>query len=54
MAGVLPAGADAGLRTRARSTFVGNLRSACNEAQRHGISVLIEALNPRDMRSAQL
>jgi len=49
MAGVLPPGAGAGLRTRARSTFVGNLRSACIEAQRHGVGVLIEALNPRDV-----
>ena len=49
MAGVLPPDADAGLRTRARSTFVGNLRSACTEARRHDIAVLIEALNPRDV-----
>ena len=49
MAGVLPPDADAGLHTRARSTFVGNLRSACAEARPHDIAVLIEALNPRDV-----
>src|SRR4029079_4104675 len=33
----------------ARRTFIGNLRSACAEAHRHGVTVLIEALNPRDV-----
>ena len=49
MAGVLPADADAEQRARARSTYVRNLRFACNEAHAHGITVLIEPLNPRDM-----
>lgn len=46
MAGLLPAGADP---ARYRATFIGNLRHACAEAARHGITVLIEPINPRDM-----
>lgn len=46
MAGLLPQGADA---TRHRATFIDNLRHACAEAARHGITVLIEPINPRDM-----
>ncbi len=49
MAGLLPAGCDGEQRTRQRSTFVRNLRFACAEARPQGITVLIEALNPRDM-----
>jgi 2-dehydrotetronate isomerase len=49
MAGVLPAGTDAERRTRARSTYVHSLRDACTEARAHGVTVLIEALNPRDV-----
>ncbi|KIF83953.1 2-oxo-tetronate isomerase [Noviherbaspirillum autotrophicum] len=46
MAGLLPQGADA---ARHRATFIDNLRHACAEAARHGITVLIEPINPRDM-----
>ena len=49
MAGVLPRDADADAHAHARRTFIGNLRSACAEAHRHGVTVLIEALNPRDV-----
>lgn len=49
MAGLLPADCDHERRARQRSTFVRNLRFACEEARAHGITVLIEALNPRDM-----
>jgi len=49
MAGLLPADADAERVARARSTFVRNLRFACSEAQAHGVTVLIEPLNARDM-----
>src|SRR4029079_10574158 len=49
MAGVLPRDADAEARARARSTFIANLCSACAEARRDGVTVLIEALNPRDV-----
>jgi hydroxypyruvate isomerase len=49
MAGVVPEGADEERRARQRATFVRNLRFACGEAEAQGVSVLIEALNPRDM-----
>ena len=49
MSGVLPADADGDWHSRARSTLVRNLRVACDEARRHGIAVLIEALNPHDV-----
>lgn len=46
MAGLLPQGADALMH---RATFVENLRYACVEAAQHGITVLIEPINTRDM-----
>lgn len=46
MAGLLPPGADAALH---RATFIDNLRHACAEAAAHGITVLIEPINTRDM-----
>lgn len=46
MAGLLPAGAD---RARHRAVFIDNLRYACTEAARHGITVLIEPINTRDI-----
>ncbi len=46
MAGLLPAGADP---ARHRATFIDNLRYACAEAAQHGITVLIEPINTRDM-----
>ena len=44
MAGVLPPGE----RDAARATFIRNIGQAADKAARHGISVLLEALNPRD------
>ncbi len=45
----MPPDADAG-RMRAHGRHSSrNLRSACAEARRHGVAVLIEALNPRDV-----
>jgi len=46
MAGIAPAGAG---RAHARGTFVGNLRRACAAARGQGVTVMIEALNPRDV-----
>ena len=46
MAGVLPEGAD---RARHRAIFVDNLRYACAECAAHGIAVMIEPINTRDM-----
>lgn len=46
MAGLLPADADPVLHRR---TYVENLRHACTEAQRHGITLLIEPINTRDI-----
>ncbi len=51
MSGVVPADADGEWRARARSTLVRNLRTACDEARRDGVTVLIEALNPHDVPS---
>ena len=36
-------------RSEARATFVSNLRHACEAARAQGVSVLIEALNSRDV-----
>lgn len=46
MAGLVPAGAD---RAACRAAYVDNLRHACAEAAKHGIDVLIEPINTRDM-----
>ena len=46
MAGLIPAGADHAL---CRAAYIGNLRHACNEAAKHGITVMIEPINTRDM-----
>lgn len=46
MAGLLPAGGDRGI---ARATYIDNLRHACAEAARHGIMILIEPINTRDI-----
>lgn len=46
MAGILPAGADRALH---RATYMANLRHACAEAGQHGIEVMIEPINTRDM-----
>lgn len=49
MAGVLAEGADAARRTRARATFVDNLRFAARAAAGRGVSLTIEPINPRDI-----
>jgi len=49
MSGIVLPGADAAHRARQRSVLVGNLRHACDVAQRQGVTLLIEALNPRDV-----
>src|SRR5438105_13296160 len=46
MAGLLPAGAD---RARHRSAYIDNLRYAATETARHGIALLIEPINTRDI-----
>jgi len=46
MAGVL---ADGAQRTRARATFVENLRFAADAASRRGVGLTIEPINPRDI-----
>jgi hydroxypyruvate isomerase len=48
MAGVVPADASADERSLRRSTLVRNLRFACSEAAEQGVTVTLEALNPRD------
>lgn len=49
MAGLLPDGTDGAGRALHRATYVSNLRHACAEAGRHGIAVMIEPINTRDM-----
>ncbi len=49
MSGVVPKDATPAQRAMHRATLVRNLRFACTEAAGSDISVLIEALNPRDM-----
>jgi hydroxypyruvate isomerase len=49
MSGIVPADADGERRARARSTLVANLRLACDEARRQRVTVLVEALNSRDV-----
>lgn len=49
MAGLIPAGADAGLRARMRSTYLDNLRWAAQEALQAERTLLIEPINPRDI-----
>jgi hydroxypyruvate isomerase len=46
MAGTIPPGAD---RERVQSTYIANLKYAANELARHDITLLIEAINTRDM-----
>jgi hydroxypyruvate isomerase len=46
MAGLVP---DDAQRPEATATFIANLRSACDAAGAQGVTVLIEALNPRDV-----
>jgi hydroxypyruvate isomerase len=46
MAGLV---AGAARKPEARATYVANLRAACDAAHTQGVTVLIEALNPRDV-----
>ncbi|WP_334006244.1 2-oxo-tetronate isomerase [Burkholderia cepacia] len=46
MAGMAPPGAD---RARHRDTYLSNLRHAAQAAAAHGITILIEPINQRDM-----
>ena len=46
MAGVVPANAD---MAQLRATYVNNLRWAAQLAEKQGVAVLIEPINPRDM-----
>ncbi|MET0982376.1 MAG: 2-oxo-tetronate isomerase [Telluria sp.] len=46
MAGLVPAGASL---ERHREVFIDNLRYAARELAKHGITLLIEPINPRDM-----
>ena len=46
MAGLLPEGADRALH---RAVYIANLRHACAQAAAHGIAVMIEPINTRDM-----
>jgi hydroxypyruvate isomerase len=46
MAGLLPDGAD---RMIHRATYIDNLKYAAAETARHGIMLLIEPINPRDI-----
>jgi hydroxypyruvate isomerase len=48
MAGVMPYDAAGETLARRRTTLVRNLKFACAEAAEHGVTVLLEALNPRD------
>jgi hydroxypyruvate isomerase len=49
MSGLVPAGADAASRQRMHDTCVANLRHAATRAAAHGITVVIEPLNGRDV-----
>lgn len=49
MSGLVPAGADAALRQRLHDTAVANLSHAARRAAAHGITVVIEPLNGRDV-----
>lgn len=46
MAGLLPSGADPALH---RATYLANLAHAAQALGRHGIELMIEPINPRDM-----
>jgi hydroxypyruvate isomerase len=46
MAGVVAASDQ---RSQAQATFISNLRQACEQAAEQGVTVMLEALNPRDV-----
>jgi 2-dehydrotetronate isomerase len=49
MAGVVPADADDAERARRMRTYVRNLRLAVADAAAQGVTLLVEAINPRDV-----
>jgi 2-dehydrotetronate isomerase len=49
MAGVVPLDADDAERMRRRRTYLRNLKQAAADAAAHGVTILIEPINPRDM-----
>jgi hydroxypyruvate isomerase len=49
MAGLLPEAADAAVVARHRATYITNLKYASAETAKHGITLLIEPINSRDM-----
>ena len=49
LSGVVPPDADAEQRAIRRATLVRNLRAACAKASERGVTLLVEALNPRDV-----
>ena len=49
LAGNVPDDADATERGRRRRLYIRHLRQACEDATEHGVTILIEPLNPRDM-----
>ena len=49
MSGVVPVGADTARKSQQRSTLVRNLRAACATARERDVTLLVEALNPRDV-----
>jgi hydroxypyruvate isomerase len=46
MAGIVPQSADA---AKVRATYISNLKYAAGEMDKHGIRLLVEAINTRDM-----
>ena len=48
LSGIVPPGADREQRASRRSLLARNLRAACAEASRDDVTLLVEALNPRD------
>ena len=49
MAGLLPENADVADVSRHRAVFIDNLRYACAEAAKLGVTILIEPINTRDI-----
>jgi 2-dehydrotetronate isomerase len=49
MAGIVPADADDAERARRTRTYVRNLRLAVADAATQGVTLLVEAINPRDV-----
>ncbi len=49
MAGIVPEGAERGTRGIYASTLIENLRDAADKAGQHGVTLLLEPLNTRDV-----